>query len=433
MKFLRYALPAVLACVAGAASASAQQQPPPPPPRLPVFLDCERFCDFDFIRRTVDFVDWVRNRDDALVHLLVTRQQTAAGGSEYTLFFIGRDRFATRQDTLRLAVRQDETDDERRTALTRVLALGLGPFVAQTRIARNVEMLLGEVDVEDRAQLTTHDPWNAWVFRIRAGGSIEGEESERQLSFDGSLSADRITEDLKIELGAFGRYQQDEFEFEDDDTGELETLVSITRNINSDALVVWSLGPHWSSGFEARIGSSTRLNQDIYYSGAAALEYSFYPYAESSRRQITALYTIGPVHYAYDEETVFEKTAETLVEQNIEIAAAFEQPWGEIDAGVEWSNFMNDFSLHRLDIEAGIEVRLFRGLSLDVNGGVARIENQIYLSAEGASREEILLRRTQLGTGFQYDFRVGLSYTFGSVLNNVVNPRMRRGGGDFFR
>jgi hypothetical protein len=37
--------------------------------------------------------------------------------------------------------------------------------------------------------------------------------------------------------------------------------------------------------------------------------------------------------------------------------------------------------------------------------------------------EEILLRRRQLATRYSYYGSVGLSYTFGSIFSNVVNPR----------
>lgn len=36
---------------------------------------------------------------------------------------------------------------------------------------------------------------------------------------------------------------------------------------------------------------------------------------------------------------------------------------------------------------------------------------------------------TELETGFEYDVSVGFSDTFGSIFNNVVNPRFEGGGG----
>jgi len=39
----------------------------------------------------------------------------------------------------------------------------------------------------------------------------------------------------------------------------------------------------------------------------------------------------------------------------------------------------------------------------------------------------VLLRQTQLATGYRAFLYAGLSYTFGSVFNNVVNPRFSIG------
>src|SRR6266550_1621845 len=53
-----------------------------------VFLDCNR-CDQEYIKKEVTFIDYVRNREDADVHVLVTTQETGGGGSQWTLKFIG--------------------------------------------------------------------------------------------------------------------------------------------------------------------------------------------------------------------------------------------------------------------------------------------------------------------------------------------------------
>ena len=57
-----------------------------------------------------------------------------------------------------------------------------------------------------------------------------------------------------------------------------------------------------------------------------------------------------------------------------------------------------------------------------------RTRDQIYLPRGAASTEEILLRQRQLLTGYQYFFEFGFSYTFGSIFNNIVNPRFGGGG-----
>jgi hypothetical protein len=79
----------------------------------------------------------------------------------------------------------------------------------------------------------------------------------------------------------------------------------------------------------------------------------------------------------------------------------------------------------------GLNLRLFRGLSLNVNGFYSRIHDQLNLPRGEATDDEILLRRIQLATDYQYFTSFGITYTFGSIYSNIVNPRMQgsTGGG----
>jgi hypothetical protein len=82
---------------------------------LRVFVDCNaQGCDLDFFRTEIPYVDYVRDRTDASVHLLVSTQPTASGGVEHTLNFIGRREFAGLSDTLLYLAPQSSTTDELR-------------------------------------------------------------------------------------------------------------------------------------------------------------------------------------------------------------------------------------------------------------------------------------------------------------------------------
>src|SRR5688572_30527031 len=78
-----------LMAVAGPAAPAASQVPADMPDRLAVFLDCG-FCDETFIRQEMTYVDYVRDREVAHLHILVTRQDTGAGGEATTFDLIGR-------------------------------------------------------------------------------------------------------------------------------------------------------------------------------------------------------------------------------------------------------------------------------------------------------------------------------------------------------
>jgi hypothetical protein len=90
---------------------------------------------------------------------------------------------------------------------------------------------------------------------------------------------------------------------------------------------------------------------------------------------------------------------------------------------LEASSFLDNLSQHSIELDANVSVRIFRGLRLNIGGGVERIRDQIFLRLAEFSDEEILLGRFQRESSYAIDFRVGLSYQFGSIFNNVVNNR----------
>jgi hypothetical protein len=84
---LLYVLPLFLSAV----PAAVWQAQPAQHDLVRVFLDCNH-CDESYLKKEVTFIDYVRNREDADVHLLVTIQETGSGGAQWTLKFIGLGR-----------------------------------------------------------------------------------------------------------------------------------------------------------------------------------------------------------------------------------------------------------------------------------------------------------------------------------------------------
>lgn len=235
------------------------QIPDPEPPAsstLFVFLDCQGMafmhCDFDHVRREVTWVNWVRDRQDADVHILVTVQATASGGFNYTVDLIGLRAFAGTQDTLLYVSDPDDTDPEVREELTNRLMLGLVRYVANSTVAGDLQLSY-EPAIEVVAQdAQEDDPWNLWVFRVGANGSVNGESLQRGYSIGGNTSANRTSEAFKFNWRASGRYSRDEFDIVDATVGLDTTIVNTRRNYNTNILAVWSLTDHWSAGGTAR-------------------------------------------------------------------------------------------------------------------------------------------------------------------------------------
>jgi hypothetical protein len=96
---------------------------------------------------------------------------------------------------------------------------------------------------------------------------------------------------------------------------------------------------------------------------------------------------------------------------------------------LEGAHYFHDFSKNHVDLYSSINLRLWKGLTFDVFGSYSMIHDQLSLPKGGATFEEVLLSRKMLETNYSYYFSIGLSYSFGSIYSNVVNPRFGGGGG----
>lgn len=84
---------------------------------------------------------------------------------------------------------------------------------------------------------------------------------------------------------------------------------------------------------------------------------------------------------------------------------------------------MHDLGKWNVSLSGDIEVRVFRGLELEIQGELALIEDQLFISRAGLTDEEILLGRFERPTDMTYELSVGVGFEFGSIYNNMVNNR----------
>ena len=395
---------------------------------LRVFLDCDRGCDFNFLRREIVYVNYVRDQRDAQVHVLVTRQRTGSG-FEYTLNFHGLNEFESVDQTLLYNRSSTDTDDEQRRGFARMLQLGLVRYVVETPLAEGLEISYNAPrDQGSLAAQPEDDPWNFWVYRTGGFASVRDEDRRDSSSYSGFFSASRTTDAWRMGLSVRSNYDETNIEFDDG-----ETLKSISRSGDVSGRFIRSLGDHWGLGFGARARESTFLNLDPSFRLAAAIEYNLFPYSQSSERELTFAYFLGGTHFNYQEETVFGKLSETRPDQGVFVAFDTTQPWGESSIDLRASHFLDDVDFYRVELGGRLEWRIVRGLSVNLNGSATLTRDQIFLPARGATDDEILLERRALQTDARLRFGIGISYTFGSIFNNIVNSRFSNDSGGFHR
>ncbi len=391
---------------------------------LKIFIDTpDYFLDFDYVRTEITFVNYVRDRADADVHILITTQTTGGGGKEFTLAFIGLKKFDGQNNTLKYISKNTDTEDEIRKGVVNTIKLGLIQYVAHTTARDRLQITYNAPQESTATVPKVKDPWNYWTFRTSIRGSFNGEKSYKYNYMSGSFRASRTTEDWKIDLGLYGSYQESKYDY-----GEEYSYRDIRRNYNLSSDVVKSLGNHWSLGLSASASSSTYQNIDFGVNFAPGIEYSIFPYSESTRRFLTLIYTLNASQVNYIEETIYLKTRESLLSHSLSLSYDMKQPWGSIYTSANSSQYLHDPKKYHLYLFNSLSVRIFKGLSVNLYGSISFLRDQISLPRAGATLEEVLLRRKQLETSYDYWASIGLSYTFGSIYNNIVNPRFGGSG-----
>jgi hypothetical protein len=392
------------------------------PQTICVFIDCiDAECDFDFFRTEIPFVNYVRDPKDSDLHILITTMHTGSGGEEYTISFLGQKQFAGKDDTLRYVSHQDDSEDDVRKGLTQYIKLGMMRYIASLPVVNDINISMVSNGEKPANTRVIHDPWNFWTFRNHLHGTTNGEKSIKSMNIHDELSANRITEAWKMRFSLNVRYSQSKYQVEEDSA--TTTITNIQRNSGLSQLTVKSVNDHWSIGTRSSASISTFDNLDLAFRIAPAVEYDLFPYSQATRRQFTVQYSLGVRHFDYHEITLYGKNKETFMDHHLDLGYEVKQPWGSISTAMEYVSFVHDPLKYHMFLYGSCEIRLLKGLFLDIYGSIAYLRDQISLPRRDASFDEVLLQRRQLETSYDYYLSIGLNYTFGSIYNNIVNPR----------
>ena len=291
-------------------------------------------------------------------------------------------------------------------------------YVAKTPLADNITILYRD---DTPLQQDVNDGWDHWVFNIETDTDFDGEESQTAYQLDGSISADRVTGNWKFSFNLNGEYEEEQYDIDD------ETIISVRRSWGSRALIVKSLGRHWSAGGFLNTRSSSYSNIDFSFDVAPALEFNVFPYEESTHREFRLLYRAGFKCVDYTSMTIYDKLKEDLWYQSLSASFEIKERWGSVMLFANASNYFHDFSKNHLMFFTRLNLRLFEGLSLNIRASASSVHDQLSLERGGATEQDILLHRKEIATQYEYSFSVGFRYTFGSIFSNIVNPRFGNG------
>jgi hypothetical protein len=383
-----------------------------------IFIEC-RFCNEDFIKEQIPYVDYVRDRLDAEIHIMETSQRTGSGGDEYSLYFIGQFKFKGKNDTLSFTSSVDDTDDQIRKERVRVIQIGLVPYLLKTPLASLISVDVASVLSSPEK---VEDKWNNWVFKIRGNSYMNAQQLSRSINIFGNISASRVTEDWKINFSTHGSYNENMVEY--DGVEYLSTADS--RRFSGSAIM--SLTDHMSAGLWTSAWNSSYGNTDMGLAITPKFEYNLYPYSESNQQSLRLQYSLSAKQVGYTDTTIYFKTKENLFSEGASVSYNTVKPWGSINTSISGNHYFHDFSKNIVSLNTGLSLRLIKGLSLNLNGSGSMVHNQLSIPKGNYSIEDVLLERAELETQFTSFASIGFSYSFGSIYNSIVNLRFSGGG-----
>ena len=384
--------------------------------QLRLFVECS--CEKSYIRQEIKFVNHVRDQAQANIQLFIYDIANGSGGRTYKLEFNGLDDYLDIVEKKDYDTNVNMTPDEVRIGLVKTIKKGLLRYLIDSDIANDIEYKISNVGLAQQQDIDFEDPWNNWIFEVYAEAELNKESSRKEFEYELGFESDRVTEKWRIRTDVQMNQARSEFIRED------ETFTSERFRYFAAGSIVRSLNDHWSTGIFAGLRHDTFTNLDFRYYFNPAIEYNIFPYNEVLRREIVFAYRIGYFHNDYIEPTIFNKMTEGIFNHSLDVQVRYRQPWGNIYSRLRASSFLDDFEKNRVQLFGRFSVRLIKGLSVRFSGNFEIIRDQINLPAGDASIEDVLLQQKQIATDFELGFSVGLSYTFGSAFNNIINTRL---------
>ncbi len=391
-----------------------------------VFFKCWQ-CDMTRMKREINFVNYVNQRQDADIVVIVTSRSTGTG-EKISVYFEGQNEFSGTNDTLDVAISDVETESIVDDKVIAAIKKGLLQYIVKTPILDKINYQISNSGSKKVEKIV--DPWNSWVFSTGIRGSFNGESRFNRKSFNASLSGNRVTKKDKWRFYASTNLSQRNYYFFDSNDIKIDTLTITSERKSSYASgsYVMSLNDHWSAGIFTNAFSNTYSNYDLNLSSKLGVEYNFFDYEESDRKSLVFAYKVGTSYNDYVDTTIYNKLKETLYSQNLSMNIYMKQKWGNIDFGANFFSYLHDIRINSLSFNTGVSWNVFKGLTFSIGGYLSFVNDQINLSKQEAGVIGTVLGDRLLATDYNAYTYMGIRYTFGSKYANEVNTRFSSGG-----
>jgi hypothetical protein len=381
-----------------------------------VFVNCTD-CDIQYFKNEITYLNFVRDRHLADVIVLIRNISTGSGGTEYTLEFEGENQYEGHTASERFNSLPNMSDADIRSGLKNALIRGMLVYLIRSPLAGKIEYSIKGLEEKGNAD-KVKDKWNLWLFNINGNVNGNGQAYSKAFFFNSNFSANRTSEKNRFETGffQFGNFQR----YKVDDTTVITSSANSFGAYSFDAI---SIGKRLAVGYFSTYFSSTVQNLVNSTSFYPSVEYNFFPYSEATRRQLRFNYRIGGRYVDFYNQTYLNKYNDWYFLHSLVLSYKQVEKWGSISCDIGTFQYFSKEHFYRINISPNVSWNVVKGLNWSLGGNFSIVNDQYYLKKDDASSAAILLGQTQLKSSFSYYIYTGISYSFGSIYNNVVNVR----------
>ena len=379
--------------------------------KIKAYIDCR--CDETYLKQETSFLEYVRDQDLADIEIFIRDERNPTGSRSFEIKIDGNNEYEEISSSSIAVGYSNDTSSTLRDKLLNKLKLALVPFLdlANYNLNINVDPSFKDLTVFD-------DKWKNWVFELSGSYNNDKEESRQTNRYEIEFEIDKLSEDWRI--GAEIRRNESNRKFFSNDN----TYKSNRKTTSLNGRVVRSITDHFSAGLFFGVFQNTYENIDLNRYIAPAIEYSFYPYKDVLSKEITLAYRIGTGKRNYIEKTIYGYEKQKLSSQTLSLNIRFRQKWGNISSYLNATQFLNDGTKKRFSLRSNLDIRIYEGLAVRFSGNINLIREQYSLAAGNTSIEDLLLQQREIATDYRTNFSIGLSYTFGSIYNSIINTRL---------
>lgn len=386
--------------------------------RPKLFLHCPKTCFEPYLRQELSYFDLVRDRHEAELQVSVARQPTASTGERFTVVLTltgGQEPPLVEELTTPPATQPEAARQRLLGVVLRLLYRRLESSSAaaafELRLPKRSGVKLSRVE----------DPWDHWAVSPELKAAGEAQSAFYFGVVTSSVTVRRMTEKNKLRLRLAHEQLLSRYEVEDG------------RELRGDAQSWWaqllyarSLGRHWALGFAGTERASQQENLTAHVHGGPVLELNLFPYSDNASKQLRVAYQAGPWLNWYAEPSVRGRRHDVRGYQALSVVVDANQRWGSVQWALQLNSLLDEPARYRLGSALVGSLQLFEGFAVNATGMGSWVNDQINLRARPLSDTELLLGTAEARTSFLLELELGLSYTFGSVHNSIVNPRFGR-------